>query len=136
MSCLADWNKDWMPGPYPETPEQRAAAAKKYGMLPEDYKPMPNDGFGKGDYPDLPMDPWEEKDAHYNWDSPDHRRDFGDPVSNCFPQTIKTLPLNPTRCKKTAQTFRTKLAGFVFSKTHTHDEYAYSIPHPYATLVP
>lgn len=39
-----DWNKDWKPGPYPETEEERKAAAKKYGLLPEDYKPYPDDG--------------------------------------------------------------------------------------------
>lgn len=34
------------PGPYPKTPEERAAAAKKYNMRVEDYEPYPDDGMG------------------------------------------------------------------------------------------
>merc|ERR1711981_1508257 len=52
------WNYLWKPGPYPETEEERLAAAKKYGLIPEDYEPYPNDGqwneaigpHGLGDY--------------------------------------------------------------------------------------
>jgi len=39
-------SKDMMPGPYPKTPEERAAAAKKYNMTLEDYQPFPDDGQG------------------------------------------------------------------------------------------
>lgn len=38
--------KDMLPGPYPKTPEERAAAAKKYNMRVEDYEPYPDDGMG------------------------------------------------------------------------------------------
>lgn len=38
--------KDMLPGPYPRTPEERAAAAKKYNMRVEDYEPYPDDGMG------------------------------------------------------------------------------------------
>ena len=38
--------KDMLPGPYPKTPEERAAAAKKYNMRVEDYEPYPDDGTG------------------------------------------------------------------------------------------
>uniref|UniRef100_A0A8C3XQT0 Uncharacterized protein n=1 Tax=Chelydra serpentina TaxID=8475 RepID=A0A8C3XQT0_CHESE len=38
--------KNLMPGPYPKTPEERAAAAKKYNMRVEDYEPYPDDGMG------------------------------------------------------------------------------------------
>ena len=31
--------KDMLPGPYPKTPEERAATAKKYNMQVEDYEP-------------------------------------------------------------------------------------------------
>jgi len=34
---VTNWNKDWKPGPYPKTPAEREAAAKKYGLRPEDY---------------------------------------------------------------------------------------------------
>lgn len=40
---LLGWNKDFKPAPYPETEEERRAAAKKYGLLPEEYKPYPPD---------------------------------------------------------------------------------------------
>lgn len=38
--------KDMLPGPYPRTPEERAAAAKKYNLRVEDYEPYPDDGTG------------------------------------------------------------------------------------------
>lgn len=37
---------EMLPGPYPRTPEERAAAAKKYNMRVEDYQPYPDDGLG------------------------------------------------------------------------------------------
>lgn len=71
------WYKDLMPGPYPTTPEQKAAAAKKYNLLPEEYEADP-DGFG--DYPKLPMISTESKDPFRDWDFPEHRKDFGEPM--------------------------------------------------------
>lgn len=45
----AAWNRDWKPGAYPETPEEREAAAKKYGMRVEDYEPYdPYEGMLRG----------------------------------------------------------------------------------------
>lgn len=44
MFCFLDWNKDFKPGPYPKTEEERAAAAKKYGLQRHEYKPYPDDG--------------------------------------------------------------------------------------------
>lgn len=38
--------KDSLPGPYPKTPEERAAAAKKYNLRAEDYEPYPDNGEG------------------------------------------------------------------------------------------
>lgn len=76
----AYWNKDWKPGPYPTTPEERAAAAKKYGLLPEEYEPIPDDGLGNGDYPELPDISYETKDPYNTWDYPEHRRNFGEPL--------------------------------------------------------
>lgn len=83
LTCLilcTDWNKDWKPGPYPVTPEERAAAARKYGLRPDEYKPIPDDGIGAGDYPDLPLVSAESRDPYYPWDHPEHRRDFMEPV--------------------------------------------------------
>uniref|UniRef100_A0A646QFF0 NADH-1b8 n=1 Tax=Hemiscolopendra marginata TaxID=943146 RepID=A0A646QFF0_9MYRI len=75
----AHWNRDWKPGPYPQTPEERAAAAKKYGLLPEDYEPFPEDE-GYGDYPNLPMVSAEAKDPFAVWDHAAHKRNFGEPL--------------------------------------------------------
>lgn len=39
-------SKDTVLGPYPKTPEERAAAAKKYNMTVADYEPYPDKGEG------------------------------------------------------------------------------------------
>lgn len=70
------WNKDWMPGPYPKTPEERAAAAKKYNLLPEEYEPS---DF-MGDYPKLPNISGSTKDPNYNYDIPSIKKDYGEPM--------------------------------------------------------
>ena len=77
-----DWNKDWKPGPYPKTQAERAAAAKKYGLLLQDYEPYPDDGMGYGDYPKLPLVSNDQRDPFVNWDYPDLKRNFGEPVSS------------------------------------------------------
>lgn len=43
-NIFTDWNKDFKPGPIPTTEEERKAAAKKYGLLPHEYEPYPDDG--------------------------------------------------------------------------------------------
>lgn len=53
VTSFSDWNYQYKPGPYPKTPEERAAAAKKYGLTMEEYQPYPEDQ-GYGDYPKLP----------------------------------------------------------------------------------
>lgn len=68
-----------MPGPRPETAEERASAAKKYGMLPEDYEPYPEDDC-YGDYPKLPFVSNGSKDAFEDYDIPNLRRNFGEPM--------------------------------------------------------
>ena len=77
------WNRDWRPGPLPRTPEERAAAAKKYGLRVEDYEPYPDpeSGFSLGDYPKLPKISEEVKDPYEDWDFPSSRRNYGEPVS-------------------------------------------------------
>ncbi|PNJ86957.1 NDUFB8 isoform 2 [Pongo abelii] len=72
--------KDMFPGPYPRTPEERAAAAKKYNMRVEDYEPYPDDGMGYGDYPKLPDRSQHERDPWYSWDQPDLRLNWGEPM--------------------------------------------------------
>lgn len=79
---ISDWNQDWQPGKFPETPEERERAAKKYGLRLEDYEPYPDDGTGLGDYPKLPPVSAEGRDPYVNWDMPELKRNFGEPVSD------------------------------------------------------
>lgn len=74
------WNKDFKPAKFPETEEERAAAAKKYNLLPEEYKPYADDGQGFGDYPKLPDIPVERKDPNYPYDFPELKRNIHEPV--------------------------------------------------------
>ncbi|KYO25127.1 NADH dehydrogenase [ubiquinone] 1 beta subcomplex subunit 8, mitochondrial [Alligator mississippiensis] len=81
--------KELLPGPYPRTPEERLAAAKKYNMHPADYEPYPDDGLGCGDYPKLPNRSQEERDPWYPWDDPFHRRNWGEPMHWDFDMFIR-----------------------------------------------
>ena len=64
------WVRDWKPGPPPKTAEERAAAARKYNLIPEDYQ-VADEEEGYGDYPKLPpvgmdaRDPYEDMDYYY-----------------------------------------------------------------------
>lgn len=75
-----DWNKDYKAAPFPQTDEERLAAAKKYSLLPEEYKPYADTGMGFGDYPQLPNVSVETRDPHYPYDFPEHKRNFHEPV--------------------------------------------------------
>jgi len=75
------WNKDWRPTDEPPTTEEgKRAAAKKYGMIPEDYETYANDGTGYGDYPKLPLISAESRDPHALYDFPELKRNFGEPM--------------------------------------------------------
>ncbi|XP_071444372.1 NADH dehydrogenase [ubiquinone] 1 beta subcomplex subunit 8, mitochondrial [Hetaerina americana] len=76
QSVRNHWNKDWKPAPYPKTAEEREAAAKKYGLLPSEYQPYPDDGIGHGDYPLLPPNSAESRDPYHPWDLPDLKKNF------------------------------------------------------------
>ncbi|XP_022094011.1 NADH dehydrogenase [ubiquinone] 1 beta subcomplex subunit 8, mitochondrial-like [Acanthaster planci] len=76
----ATFTEDDLPGTFPKTPQERAAAAKKYGMRVEDYEPYPDDGLGWGDYPKAPDIHDDDKDPHADWDFPEERRNFGELV--------------------------------------------------------
>ena len=53
----------------------RIAAAKKYGLIVEDYKPYPKGSdVMAGDYPDLPLVPEFNRSRLYEWDYPEFRR--------------------------------------------------------------
>ncbi|XP_039410294.1 NADH dehydrogenase [ubiquinone] 1 beta subcomplex subunit 8, mitochondrial [Corvus cornix cornix] len=87
--AASEMSKDMMPGPYPRTPEERAAAAKKYNMRVEDYQPYPDDGLGYGDYPMLPNKSQYERDPWYQWDQPDMRHNWGEPMHWDFDMYIR-----------------------------------------------
>ncbi|CAG5041907.1 unnamed protein product [Parnassius apollo] len=74
------WNYQYKPGPYPRTPEERAAAAKKYGLTIEEYQPYPED-MCYGDYPKLPDIGTDSKDPYYPYDYPDLKRNFNEPMN-------------------------------------------------------
>ncbi|XP_063906292.1 NADH dehydrogenase [ubiquinone] 1 beta subcomplex subunit 8, mitochondrial-like [Zophobas morio] len=74
------WNKDYKPGPYPRTEEEKLKAAEKYGLHPSEYKLYPNDGTGWGDYPKLPEVGADSKDPYYPWDNPELKRNFNEPM--------------------------------------------------------
>ncbi|KAM8889725.1 NADH dehydrogenase [ubiquinone] 1 beta subcomplex subunit 8, mitochondrial [Synchiropus splendidus] len=84
-------------GPFPKTSEERAAAAKKYNMRVEDYKPYPDNGEGYGDYPMLPNRSQHERDPWYQWDHPDLRRNWGEPMHFDFDMYIRNrVDTSPT----------------------------------------
>lgn len=77
----SDWNDDWKPGKYPKTEEEKVAAAKRYGLLREDYEPYPDDGMGYGDYPKIDIVSAECRDPYEDFDFPAHNRNYGEVVS-------------------------------------------------------
>ena len=64
----------------PKNAAEIAAAAKKYGLLPADYKPDPQIG---GDYPDVPLVGTHERSGYEQWDDRYWRRNWGEPVCPC-----------------------------------------------------
>ncbi|CAL1271902.1 unnamed protein product [Larinioides sclopetarius] len=83
-SSITTWNKDWKPGPYPRTKEERIAAAKKYKMLPEDYEPYPEEE-GYGDYPMFKKFHMESRHPFEAYDYPELKRNYGEPIPKQFP---------------------------------------------------
>ncbi|KAL8591803.1 hypothetical protein ACOMHN_047063 [Nucella lapillus] len=79
-AVLANWNKDWKPGQFPQSAEERAAAAKRYGLRVEDYDVYKNDGMGYGDYPNLPIVSTDSRDPYQDWDIPELKRNYGEPL--------------------------------------------------------
>ncbi|XP_053243911.1 NADH dehydrogenase [ubiquinone] 1 beta subcomplex subunit 8, mitochondrial [Podarcis raffonei] len=110
--AASDTPKDLLPGPYPKTPEERAAAAKKYNMRLEDYEPYPDDGMGYGDYPKLPDRSQHERDPYYQWDHPELRRNYGETLHWHFDMFIRNrVDTSPTLVPR--NTMFKYLFGFV-----------------------
>eukprot|EP00091_Calanus_sinicus_P006660 TRINITY_DN17373_c0_g1_i1.p1 TRINITY_DN17373_c0_g1~~TRINITY_DN17373_c0_g1_i1.p1 ORF type:complete len:125 (-),score=34.99 TRINITY_DN17373_c0_g1_i1:43-417(-) len=49
-------------------------------MLVEDYNPYEDPDVLAGDYPMLPVEPMAERNALYDWDYPEMRRNYGEPL--------------------------------------------------------
>lgn len=79
LIICVDYHIDWKPKPYPCTKAEREAAAKRYNLLPSDYKPFENDGLAPGDY--FYVEPYntECRSPWEPYDYPSERRDFNDP---------------------------------------------------------
>lgn len=78
------YTPDWLPGDRPKDKEEALKAAKKYNMLPEEYKPAPDDGFAQGDYPDIERVHYDNKDPFYPYDYPQFRHNYGEPCPDDF----------------------------------------------------
>jgi len=115
MGSPAPWNYLWKPGPHPETDDERRAAAKKYGMIYEDYKPSNEPDTMMGDYPQLPVEPAHEKNALYEWDLPEYRRNYGEPLHEEWwqYQEIRLSPMTKYRYTR-SQMYATQFGFFVF----------------------
>lgn len=74
------WNKDFKPGPYPKTEEERLRAAQRYGIHPSEYEPYRDDGTGYGDYPKFKAESGDFKDPHYPYDMPELKRNYNEPM--------------------------------------------------------
>ena len=66
----------------PVTAEEKAKAAAKYGMIPEDYEPYGETEGGKtynyGDYPKFKPRSCDERPGYRNYDYLWLKRDFGE----------------------------------------------------------
>lgn len=90
LIIVASWNKDYKPDQFPKTEKQRTEAAKKYYLLPEEYRPYADNGLGYGDYPDLGKGLGiESKDPYYPYDFPEHKRNLHETV-NYASSTLET----------------------------------------------
>uniref|UniRef100_A0A0K0DBU4 NADH dehydrogenase [ubiquinone] 1 beta subcomplex subunit 8, mitochondrial n=1 Tax=Angiostrongylus cantonensis TaxID=6313 RepID=A0A0K0DBU4_ANGCA len=78
--------RDHKPGPYAMTEDERRAAAIKYGLRLEDYKPMNQDDVVRyaGDYPDLGVVTYDHKDPYEAWTDRLNRRNWGEMVPMDF----------------------------------------------------
>ncbi len=67
------------------------------GLIPEDYEPYPDDGDGLGDYPNLKPSSADSRSGHVDWDMPEDRRNFGEPLRYEYDMTTETRYDDTTR---------------------------------------
>ena len=90
-----------MPADPPENEEERVRAAMKYGLLPCDYRPAPEIEM-RGDYPDVPKYYGDERSPWTDWDYPELRLNYGEPVTTIFsiPQSVFLITVECTNSFK------------------------------------
>ena len=59
-------------------------------MIPEDYEPFPDDGEGVGDYPNLKPSSGDSRSGLVDWDIPEYKRNFGEPLRYNYEMTWET----------------------------------------------
>ncbi len=65
----------------PKTEAEKIAAAKKYGILPEEYEAFsPDEHFNYGDYPKIQTIGGDQRSGQVDWDFPELKRNFGEPL--------------------------------------------------------
>ena len=71
-------------------------------MLLEDYKPNEEMDAMMGDYPALPIEPAAERNALYDWDCPEYRRNYGEPLQEEW-WKFQEIRLSPMTSKNQCQ---------------------------------
>ncbi|KAK6170948.1 hypothetical protein SNE40_019226 [Patella caerulea] len=127
-SVVSNWNKDWQPGPFPKTQEERIAAAKKYGLRVEDYQVYPDDGLGYGDYPKLPIVSGEHRDPYEDWDDPGSKTNYNE-VRHVDHDLYLEYKLDPNRKRQVS--LNKQLLQFLGAVTAIMVVYVLCEPYPF-----
>lgn len=116
MASPAPWNYLWKPAPFPENDDARKAAAKKYGLILEDYNPYPHNGEHlTGDYPALPLEPMEVRAGLRNWDYPEYKRNYGEPLHEAWDMYQETRFSPAAHLRYTRKQMVMVQAGLLFT---------------------
>lgn len=98
-------------GPWPRTKEERERAAKKYNLIPEDYKPF-DECEGWGDYPDLKAIGAYNRDPYDDFDNPAANTLYGEPY-HIFYDLYQWERMDPLEDEKGMLPFWKKLLLFI-----------------------
>lgn len=108
------WIEDHYPRTWPDTEEKRVASARKYGLRPGDYKPLPIDAC-LGEYPDLGLVTYDMRDPFENYcDDYGYRRNFGEPMDKDFMRYVPCRICYTGTEKMTSAQASWKLFRFTF----------------------
>lgn len=95
-------------------------------MHPSEYQPYPDDGMGYGDYPKLKDESVERRNAYYQWDMPELKRNFGDPIhidNNIYSEDRYGTPAPLRLSKSTMLLSFLGVMGFWFGAYILLDDY-------------